>query len=410
MSKQIALPRVRRLLLGLYLVAALGDATAKAIAADPGLIGRIASHVPTQRPAGNFEIFREASRRLMHDENVYAPYPNKSQDRFKYSPTFALFFVPFAWLPWSIALVLWSAVNAFVLFIAIERLLPPAEAYLALACLLPEVLRSMQNAQSNALVAGLIVLAFIAFERERPWRGAAAAVLGGFIKIFPLAALSFAIPRRKTFVAGVATIAVAVVLALAPLVVTSPTQLLAQYRWWTFTESADATQRWFSVMELFHRWFGGDAPNWPFQLAGTVLLLAPLALRRDRWRDPRFRLLYLCSVLVYVTIFNHQAERSSYLIAFTGASVWFVSGERAPMRVVLYAIALLTIPLMSTLLPIPAVLRSPTAMAYRLALPMTMIWLVMQRDLFSRGSSVVPASQRGALQLPEVRQANASSA
>jgi len=36
------------------------------------------------------------------------------------------------------------------------------------------------------------------------------------------------------------------------------------------------------VMELVHRWTGLSLPNWPIQLAGTLLLIAPLALRRDR--------------------------------------------------------------------------------------------------------------------------------
>lgn len=407
--------RVRTLLLALYLLAALGDAAAKGIAASPRLLGSLARHLPAgmkldsaRPPQGNFEIFREASRRLEHGEDVYAPYANKSRDRFKYSPTFALLFAPLASLPWPIALFLWSGLNALVLFVALEQLLPATEAYLALAFLLPEVLRSMQNAQSNALVAALIVLSFTALERGRVWRAAAATVLGGFIKIFPLAALSFAIPRRKTLTVGVAALIVSAVLAVAPLVVAWPAQLLGQYRSWTLIESADATQRWFSMMELFHRWFGGDAPNWPFQLVGTAMLLTPVALRRDRWGDARFRFVFLCSVLVYVTIFNHQAERSSYLIAFVGATIWFVSGERTTARRILYGIALLTIPLMSTLIPVPTVFRSPTAMTYRLALPMTVIWLVMQGDLLRSAPAPVAAATRGALQVPEVDEPNPS--
>lgn len=406
---------MRRILLSLYLLLALGDATAKALAANQRFNDAAASALPRRTtsfvtsariPEGNFEIFREASRRLMHGDDVYAPYHNKSQDRFKYSPTFALFFAPLVWLPWPVALFLWSALNGLTLFMALERLLPASQAYLALACLLPEVLRSMQNAQSNALVAALIVFAFIALERGRVWRAAAATMLGAFVKIFPLVALTFAIPRRKAIIVGIAALASGVALALLPLIVITPPQLLAQYKSWVLTESADAPQRWFSVMELFHRWFGGNAPNWPFQLAGTALLLAPLAIRRDRWDDARFRLVFLCSVLVYVTLFNHQAERSSYLIAFVGATIWFVSGERTTTRIALYAIALLTIPLMSTVLPIPDVLRSPTAMAYRLAVPASLIWLVMQRDLFRPAFIAAPSATAGPLQLREVDESN----
>ena len=81
-------------------------------------------------------------------------------------------------------------------------------------------------------------------------------------------------------------------------------------------------------------------------------LLAPLALRRDRWDDARFRLLYLCSLLLYVVLFNHQAERASYLIAFTGATIWFaLRARRALAHVALRARPFSPFPLMSTLVP-----------------------------------------------------------
>src|SRR5207249_2668477 len=243
--------KVRGVLLGLYLLAALGDAAAKALAANKTVDRIVAQHLPAaaaavvveaQRPSGNFEIFRAASRNLVIGRNMYASYPGELQDRFKYSPTFALLFAPLAALPWPLALFLWSTLNALLLFTAIERLLEPPAAPLALTCLLPEVVRSMQNAQSNALVAALIILTFVALERGRVWRAAAAAVLGGFVKIFPLAALTFAIPRRQTLLIGIAAGALGLALMLAPLIVTTPAMLLAQYHWWGEIQSADAHQ------------------------------------------------------------------------------------------------------------------------------------------------------------------------
>jgi hypothetical protein len=117
------------------------------------------------------------------------------------------------------------------------------------------------------------------------------------------------------------------------------------------------------------------------QLAGTAMLLAPLALRRDRWGDYRFRLLYLCSVLLYVVLFNHQAERASYVIAFAGAAMWFALEPRTRWRTAVFVVAFITIPLMSTLIPVPAIMKSRTAMLYRLALPCLAIWMVIQWEL-----------------------------
>jgi uncharacterized membrane protein len=255
---------------------------------------------------------------------------------------------------------------------------------LALGLLLPEVLRSMQNAQSNALVAGLIILAYVALERGRTWRAALAVAVGASVKIFPLAALTFAIPRRWAWRAGLQTAAVGVGLLLLPLIVTPPATLVEQYRSWHAIETLDTTQRWFSVMELAHRITGADLANWPMQLAGTLALLAPLALRRARWDDARFRLLFLCSVLVYLSLFNHQAERASFVIAFTGITLWFVSEPRATWRTTLFGVALVTIPLMSTLIPLPTSLRTPAVVLLRLAVPTLVIWLAIQRELWRR--------------------------
>jgi hypothetical protein len=391
--------RWRRVLLALYLLLAFADVAGKALAGSSDFaraVSRVLHPTAAVRIVdgatrrGNFEIFRAASHHLVGGKDLYAHYPDQLQDQFKYSPTFALLFAPFAWLPWPVALFLWNALNALVLFVAVERVLPPRQAMLALGLLLPEVLRSMQNAQSNALVAGLIILAYAALERGRIWRTALAVAVGASVKIFPLAALTFAIPRRRALRAGFATAAAGVGLLLLPLLVTPPATLMAQYRSWHAIETLDTTQRWFSVMGLAHRITGADLPNWPLQLAGTLLLLAPLALRRDRWDDARFRLRFLCSVLLYVTLFNHQAERASFVIAFTGIAIWYTSEPRVPWRTALFGVALVTISLMSTLIPLPQGLRTPGVVLLRLAVPTLLVWIAIQRALWRRQDEPAP--------------------
>ena len=388
----ISTTRLRRVLIVVYLLTAAADAGGKALAADPRVnaavqrlvTGRSADGLRrAARPSGNFEIFRTASRHLFTGDDLYAEYPAEHTDRFKYSPTFALLFSPLAWIPWPLALFLWSALNAMLLFTAVERVLPQRQALLALALMHLEVLRGMQNAQSNALVAALIVLAFAAMERGQHWRTAAAVGLGASVKIFPLAALTFALPHRRALRTGFAAALVGVLLVALPLLVVSPAALMTQYQSWRAVESVDALQRWFSIMAVAGRWSVLALPNWILQLAGTVALLVPIALRRDRWDEPRFRLLYLCSVLLFVVLFNHQAERASYLIAFAGAAIWFAAEPRERWRTALFGVAMLTIPIMSTLIP-GAWLRTPAATMYRLALPCFAIWLVIQRDLLRR--------------------------
>lgn len=392
----VPLPRWRRILISLYLLAAIGDTAGKALASDPRVNRAVARALPARaavevtearRPRGNFEIFRAAPGHLFAGEDLYAWYPDELQDQFKYSPAFAMLFTPFAWLPWTLALFLWGALNAFALFIAIERLLPQRAALVALAFLLPEVLRAMQNAQSNALVAALIIFAFVALERAHVWRAATAIVVGAAIKLFPLAALTFALPRRVAIRTGLAAAAASVVMLALPLLVTPASTLANQYRSWRAIEASDALLRLFSAMELVHRWVGGNWANWPIQVVGTGILLAPLALRRERWTEHRFRLRYLCSLLLYVVLFNHMAERASFVIAFTGMAIWFASEPRTAWRTAMFGVAFVTIPLMATVLPVPSFLKSETGTLYRVALPTLLIWGAMQWALLRRRES-----------------------
>ena len=391
----VPVPRLRRILLAIYLLTAAADATGKALAATPSFNNAVARLLhgdqandlrEARKPSGNFEIFRGSSRHLFAGQDLYAEYPAEHSDRFKYSPTFALLFSPLSWLPWPLALFLWSSLNVLVLFTAVERVLAPRTALFAMACLHLEILRSMQNAQSNTLVAGLIVLAFASLERRSAWRAAAAVAIGACIKIFPLAALTFAIPRRLVWRTGLWAAALGTALFFLPLLATPQATLLAQYRWWSGVESSDALQRWFSAMALMQQWTGANAPNWWIQLAGIVVLLAPLALRRERWNEPRFRFDYLCSVLLFTVLLNHQAERASYVIAFTGSTLWYASSPKTPWRNVLYGVTFVAIPMMSTLIP-GAILKTRTVMLYRLALPSLLIWLAVLYELY-RGPAV----------------------
>ena len=126
----------------------------------------------------------------------------------------------------------------------------------------------------------------------------------------------------------------AAALVLLPLVVTSPSMLVSQYEWWRALESVDALALGASVMRVLHDGFGASLPNWPVQLAGVLVLLVPLRYRA-RWTDPHVRRAYLASLLVFVVIFNHQAERPSFVIAATGVAIWFVQSPRDVTRLAL---------------------------------------------------------------------------
>src|SRR5213075_3141006 len=115
---------------------------------------------------GNFLLFRDTFHRLVSGADVYNP-PAGEMTGFLYSPTFALLFAPFALLPLALGLLLWNGINALTLYWGVTRVLPARAARVALLIVFLDMLRSLQNSQTNALMAGVILLSFVALERER---------------------------------------------------------------------------------------------------------------------------------------------------------------------------------------------------------------------------------------------------
>jgi hypothetical protein len=345
--------------------------------------------------ANNIKIFRWSFFHLLHAQDVYRAYPDLYYDVFKYSPTWAFLFAPFALPPPAVGFFLWDLCAALLLYYAVQRLLPAPQARLALALAFLEFLAAMQHASStNTVVAALVILAFVALEDQRQGLAALAIALGALMKLYPLAALSFALfhPRKGRFAATFA--AVLALLVALPLVVTPPEALAAQWRSWGSVLTEDAPTRAWSVMQLVHLSLGIDWPNWPQQLVGTVILVAPLALRRERWGEPHFRRLFLCSLLLYCLLFNHQVERPSFVVGFTGIAIWYAMSPRTRLRTALMALAFIGVPLLHSGI-VPWGIRRDLPLAWMVG-PCLLVWFVIQLELLGgRGDRVEAAAPVG---------------
>ena len=338
-----------------------------------------------QHQNNNFLIFRAASLHLLHGQDMYAAYPALHLDKYKYSPTFALLFAPFAYLPFALSFLCWTLLNGLLLWYAINRLLPGRPATVALLLLYLEVLLTLQYGQSNALVTALMILAFVALERGRQTGAAASITLGAAVKLFPLAGVSLAAlyPRRLRFAAiFAATVAVAVAL---PLLVTTPHTLVAQYHSWRAIEAKDALRRGYSMMHYLHAWLGVDWPNWPVQIAGTLVLLLPLAVRWDRRESADFRRLFLYSLLVYAVLFNHASEPPTFIVAYAGIVLWYAGSPPSRLRTGVMALTLLVM-LVADLDVFPHEFKQDFLVPYRIrGIPTLVAWIVMQWELLRPG-------------------------
>ncbi len=338
----------------------------------------------------NYLIFRAASLHLLHDQDLYAAYPAIHFDFYKYSPSFALLFLPFALLPFALSMLVWNALNAGIMYVAIGAVLPPRKALIARSIVFLDMLGSLQNVQSNALVTALIIVTFAAYERRHTLTGTASAIVGTCIKIFPLAAVSFAIfhPRKVRVGVGVA-VSFVVMLAL-PLLVTPWSSLTMQYASWRAIEAKDALDRGFTVMQMVELLLHQNWPNWPQQLLGTLALVAPVLVRRERWTHWNFRLTYLCSVLMFCVIFNHQSESPTFVIAVAGAAIWFALRDRWSRSDWALFVFFFVGSVLASSDAMPHVIQRSVFDPYHAkALPAIVVWIVMQVELWRTHAGMV---------------------
>jgi hypothetical protein len=62
----------------------------------------------------NYKIFKESYFHLVEKQDLYQLYPKEHWDYYKYSPTFALFMAPFAYLPDFLGLLFWNLLNVLM--------------------------------------------------------------------------------------------------------------------------------------------------------------------------------------------------------------------------------------------------------------------------------------------------------
>jgi hypothetical protein len=341
----------------------------------------------------DFAIFRASFWNLIANKDLYVLRLDQAHDYFKYSPSFALLFAPFAILPFGAGLFFWNLINSLGIFFAVRLLLPREQSALALVLVALPTLRSIQSSQSNALVAALIIVAFVSFERGWLWRGGIAIALGAVTKIFPLAALSFALPRRDRLRAILITLLSTAILIALPLIVISPRALAAQYQSWGALERSEAGLVGSSAMELL-RDAGITLPPWPVQLIAVTLVLAVLILRRRDWNDRNLRLQFLGFVMVFCVVFNYRAEPQSAVIALCGMVIWYVACTRSIWRTILFATVYFLVIVSGTEI-VPHMIKQILVPPIRFSIPLTILWLVMLGELALARNERPPLAEAG---------------
>jgi len=333
----------------------------------------------------NFIIFKQSFFHLIHNQDLYILYPSEHWDYYKYSPTFALFMAPLAMLPDIAGLFIWNLINALPLLIAI-KLLPATndtnKKYILWFILL-ELITSMQNEQSNGLIAGLIILGFVLLEKEKPFWGILLILFSAYIKIFGILAIVLLLFYPNKIRNIVYTVFWGLILLTLPLVVVSPHQLVSLYLSWKNLLSMDASQSvGLSVSGWLQTWFGLDLPKSFILIPGIVLFALPL-LKRNLYNDLYYKILFLASVLIWMVIFNHKAESPTFIIAICGVALWYFPQARKAENTVLLILALIFTMLSPTDL-FPPFIRNSVFKPYVIkVVPCILIWFKILYDSLS---------------------------
>lgn len=343
----------------------------------------------------NYIIFKQSFFHLLSGKDMYIHYPGEYFDLYKYSPSFAVFMGLFAYLPDFVGLSLWNMLNTIVLCMAI-RGLPlgnKAISYILLFVII-ELVTSLQNSQSNPLLAGLMIAAWNSMNRGKPQWATLWLVLATFIKVYGVAGfcLFLLYPKKPAFIAW--SIVWTILILFLPLVFTSPQMFVFQYKSWMNMMATDqAASYGLSVMGWAQKWFGWNNMKEELTLAGILLFFIPF-LRVKMYRIPLFRLLILAFILLWVIIFNHKAESATFIIAVSGIAIWYFSEPPTPLRTILLWLAFLLVSLSTTELFISV--RDEITEPYALKpFGCIIIWVVIFARLISLSAHAGEANVKG---------------
>ncbi len=336
----------------------------------------------------NFIIFRNSFYHLLDHVTLYGEYAAEQYDLYKYSPTFALLFAPFAILPTYVGAILWAIFNAVLLFIAVQKLpVDPSKKTFVWWFMLIELITSIQNSQVNPLIAALFIFTFIAFEKKQIAIAALLIVLSAYIKVYGVlgASLFLLYPDKLKFM--LYGILWGLVLFCAPMIILSFDELLNQYKGWQQTIANDHQTRAVDVSIMrFVMGVGkiefNDKLRLGIQLSGMIAFCVKY-LRVSFFNQFNFRFLFLASIMIWSIVFNHLAESATFIIAIAGIALWYTTETKNKLSLGL----LIACFVLSSLSPtdiFPRSIREAYIVPYALkALPCFMVWVLIEYKLLS---------------------------
>lgn len=336
----------------------------------------------------NYIIYRSVIPHMLQHVNLYLHYPQQYNDVYLYGPVFGWIIAPFSLLPDRVGVVCWVMANAAFLFYAISRLPLPHRWKTALLVLnAHELMFSAGWVQVNALICGCILLGFAYIEKEREWAALFFIMLATFIKIYGIVGFGFFFFSRHRLRFILWTVMWSVFFFLAPLLLTSFSFLIHSYKDWaqalhdkSFRNeliNRDSLFQNISVMGLIRRIYNQPHFNDALVLVPAGVVFCSQYLHWRYFKDIRFRIYLLASILIATVIFSNGAETPTYIIALPGMCLWWLlQPKRKSVNLFFIVLFLFTTFSYSDLFG--SWFRNHIMRPYSLkALPATILWVVI---------------------------------
>lgn len=340
----------------------------------------------------NFLIFRYVFWHTIEQSPLYIPY-KEYWDTNHYGPFFSLVIAPFALVPEKMGLMLWTIALSLSLYYAIRRL--PLEQkkliFIYWFCA-HELLTALFMSQFNVAIVAVIVASFYCIQKEKDIWAAFFIMFGTFVKLYGIVGLAFFFFSRHKVKFIAALLGWAAIMFVAPMLISSPDYIISQYWAWWESLSAKNTENLFSLgqnislLGMVRKISQCVTYSDLWIIIGGLVVFALPYLRINQYKNEAFRYALLASVLLFVVLFSTGSESSTYIIAFVGVAVWYVTSpwKRSNWDIALMVFAFILTSMSPSDL-FPKFIRKEFVQPYALkALPCVIIWLKLSYEMCFR--------------------------
>ncbi|MXV51590.1 DUF2029 domain-containing protein [Pedobacter sp. HMF7647] len=340
----------------------------------------------------NFLIFRGTYVHALNGVNLYDFDPSCCQDTNHYGPIFSLIMAPLSFVGVQTASYIFQIANALLVWYAIDKL-PLNQLKKNAICLIctQELNMTLQTYQTNGAIAAFIILGWVCIVNRKDFWGVFWMMTGFFIKLYSIVGLVFFFISSKKKMFIYALVPASVILFILPMVIFKPAFITQSYIDWVHSLQhkneinllASTTYQDVSVMGMVKRIFKTEnLPLLPFLLPAAVIFMLPI-LRKNSLSSMEAKFSLLASALIFPVLFSTGSETVTYIIAYAGIGIWFVTRQMpyTAWQIILMVIAIYLGSLFETDL-CPHYIKKHYMIPYALkALPTLMVWLTIIYEL-----------------------------